>query len=155
MALALVIPGGAIPVLSEGTGRGLARPQAIGAAVPQGERPPPKPAVTRADAGSTDRKSPSEDEKAIGAVDESFARDYNKGDSKALAAAFTEDAEVVEAEGDRYQGRDLIQQRFAETFAASPGVKIAIEIGSIRFLSPDVAKEEGHTIIIQIGRAHV
>ena len=88
----------------------------------------------------------SEDEKAIRAVDDAFVRDYNQGDSKALAALFTEDAEVVEAEGDRYQGRDLIERRFAETFAASPGVKIAIEIESIRFLSPDVAKEEGRTV---------
>ena len=76
-----------------------------------------------------------------------FVRDYNRGDSKALAALFTEDAEAIEAEGDRYQGRDLIERRFAETFAASPGVKIAIEVASIRFLSPDVAKEEGQTVI--------
>ena len=32
-------------------------------------------------------------------LDEAFVRDYNKGDSKALAALFTEDAEVVEADG--------------------------------------------------------
>src|SRR5262249_35144164 len=63
------------------------------------------------------------------------------------AALFTEDAEAIEAEGDRDQGRDLIERRFAETFAASPGVKIAIEIATIQFLSPDVAKEEGRTLI--------
>src|SRR6185312_5981483 len=91
--------------------------------------------------------APSDDEKAIRAVDEHFVLDYNRGDSNALAALFTDDAEAIEAEGDRLQGRELIERRFAETFAASPGVKIAIEIGSIRFLSPDVAKEEGHTIV--------
>jgi uncharacterized protein (TIGR02246 family) len=84
-----------------------------------------------------------EDEKAIRAADEAFVADYNKGDSKALAARFTEDAEVAELEGVRYQGRDLIERRLAETFAASPGVKITLDIETIRFLSPDVAKEEG------------
>jgi uncharacterized protein (TIGR02246 family) len=85
----------------------------------------------------------SEDEKAIRAADEAFVTDYNKADSKALAARFTEDAEVVELEGPRYQGRDLIERRLAETFAASPGLKIALDVEAIRFLSPDVAKEEG------------
>jgi uncharacterized protein (TIGR02246 family) len=105
------------------------------------------PAPSPAGAGQPDR---SEDEKAIRAVDDALVRDYNRGDSKALAAHFTDDAESIEPQGDRYQGRELIERRFAETFAASPGVKIAIEIGSIQFLSPDVAKEEGHTIVTPV-----
>src|SRR5262249_32028508 len=48
-------------------------------------------------------------------------------------------------EGHHYEGRDLIERRLAETFAASPGIKLALEIESIRFLSPDVAKEEGRS----------
>jgi uncharacterized protein (TIGR02246 family) len=83
------------------------------------------------------------EEKAIQAADDAFVAIYNKGDSKALAALFTEDAEVVELDGPRYQGRDLIERRFADTFAAAPGIKLALEIEGIRFLSPDVAKEEG------------
>jgi uncharacterized protein (TIGR02246 family) len=90
--------------------------------------------------------APSEDEKAIRAVDEAFVRDYNKGDAKALAALFTEDAEAIEAEGDRCQGREQIEHLLARTFAASPGVKLALEIDSIRFLSPDVAREEGRSV---------
>jgi uncharacterized protein (TIGR02246 family) len=87
------------------------------------------------------------EEKAVRAVDEAFVRDYNKGDSKALAAYFTEDAEVREIDGERFQGRNVIQQRFVDTFEASPGVKIALEIEGIRFLNPDIAKEEGRTVI--------
>jgi uncharacterized protein (TIGR02246 family) len=113
----------------------------------QPAKQPTDPAAARPAAAVASRPAPSEDEKAIRAVDDAFVRDYNRGDSKALAALFTDDAEAIEAEGDRYQGRDLIERRFAETFAASPGAKIAIEVGSIRFLSPDVAKEEGHTVI--------
>ncbi len=90
---------------------------------------------------------PSDDEKAILAADDAFVAAYNKGDSKALATHFTEDAEVEEAEGDRFQGRDAIGRRFAETFAASPGVKIAIDIDAIRLLNSDAAKESGRTLI--------
>jgi uncharacterized protein (TIGR02246 family) len=93
------------------------------------------------------RAGSAEEEKAIRAVDDAFVRDYNRGDSKQLAGHFTDDAEAIEADGARYQGRELIERRFAETFAASPGVKIAIEVGSIRFLSPDVAREDGLTVI--------
>jgi uncharacterized protein (TIGR02246 family) len=91
--------------------------------------------------------SDSKDESAIRAVDEAYVRDYNQGDSKALAAMFTKDAEVVEANGDRYQGRDLIEQSFAETFAASKGAKIAFEIAAIRFVHPEVATEEGRSVV--------
>ncbi len=89
----------------------------------------------------------SEDEKALRALDEAFVRDFNKADSKALTAMFTDDAEVVEATGEAYQGRELIEQSFAETFAASKGAKIAFEIGSIRFLTADAAKEEGRSVV--------
>src|SRR5262249_30412780 len=110
-------------------------------------RRPPTASTGRAAPADASRLGQSEDERAIRAVDDQFVRDYNRGESKALAALFTDDAEAIEAEGDRYRGRELIERRFAETFAASPGVKIAIEVGSIRFLSPDVAKEEGQTVI--------
>ena len=63
------------------------------------------------------------------------------------SARFTEDAEVVEADGARYRGRPLIEQRLAETFAASPGVKLQIQAESIQFLSPEVVKEEGQTTV--------
>ena len=92
-------------------------------------------------------KDRSEGEKAIRAVDEAFIRDFNKGDSKALAAMFAEDAEVIEATGESYQGRELIERSFAETFAASRGAKIAFEIGAIRLLTPDAAKEEGRSVV--------
>jgi uncharacterized protein (TIGR02246 family) len=89
----------------------------------------------------------SEDEKAIRAVDEAYVVAYNKGDGKALTALFTEDAEVIEAEGVRYKWREAIEKSYADTFAASPGVKVAFEIESIRFISPDVAREEGRTVV--------
>jgi uncharacterized protein (TIGR02246 family) len=106
----------------------------------------PKPAGLPAPA-ETGREESSADEKAIRALDEAFVRDYNKGDTKALAAHFTEDAEAIEADGQRLRGRNQIEQRFVETFEASPGVKIALEIEGIHLLNHDTAKEEGRTRI--------
>jgi uncharacterized protein (TIGR02246 family) len=120
---------------------------------PARSQPPAASPSAKADPAARGQSVPAEEEKAIRAVDETFVREYNRGGSKALAALFTDDAEAIEAEGDRYQGRERIERRFAETFAASPGVKIAIEVGSIRFLSPDVAKEEGQTVITPASEA--
>jgi uncharacterized protein (TIGR02246 family) len=95
----------------------------------------------------------SPEEKAIRDADEAFVRDYNKADAKALAARFAEDAEVIEADGTRYRGRTLIERRLAETFAESPGVKLAIKADSVHLLSPEVAKEEGSTTVTSTGGA--
>jgi uncharacterized protein (TIGR02246 family) len=142
--LGLLVLAGAIPGLNGWMRSSLARPETRIEPAPQSD---PRQPATKPDPANADRQGQSDDEKAIRAVDGAFVVAYNRGDSKALAARFTEDAEISEAEGDRYRGRDLIERRFAETFAASPGVKITIEIGAIRFLTPDVAKEEGRTLI--------
>ncbi len=97
----------------------------------------------------------SDNEKAIRAVDEAFVRDYNKGDSKAVAALFSEDAEVVEADGERYQGRALIEQSLADTFEESKGARITLDVEAIRFLTPEVAKEEGRSIVTPVKGAPV
>ncbi len=89
----------------------------------------------------------SQEEKEIRAFDDLYVRDYNGANIKALVARFTEDAEVIEPDGLRYQGRTLIEERLAETLAASPGAKMAIEVETVRTFGPDVAKEEGRTII--------
>jgi uncharacterized protein (TIGR02246 family) len=86
-------------------------------------------------------------EREIRAFDDLYVRDFNAGNAKALVARFTEDAEVIEHDGLRYQGRELIEERLAETLAASPGGKMVIDVESVRLLSPDVAKEEGRTIV--------
>ena len=105
------------------------------------------PAASPAGQPVTADAKPSAEEQVIRAADEAFVQDYNKGETKALVARFTEDAEVVEADGARYRGRPLIEQRLAETFAASPGVKLPIQAESIQFLSPEVVKEEGLTTV--------
>jgi uncharacterized protein (TIGR02246 family) len=125
---------------------------ALGAGPLQGE--PPKeagPATAPRDVALASREARPQDEKAIRTADEAFTRAYNAGDVKALAALFAQDAEVVDVDGARYQGRDAIGRLFAATFGASPGVRIAVTIDSLRFLGPDAAKEEGLCTITPAG----
>ena len=72
-----------------------------------------------------------------------FEKAFNAGDAKAIAAQFSENAEVVDEEGDIVEGRANIEARFAELFKENPKARIAVELTSLRRLGPDVAVEDG------------
>jgi uncharacterized protein (TIGR02246 family) len=74
---------------------------------------------------------------------EQFETAFNKGDAAAIAALFAENAEAVDEDGEVVQGRENIQKRFAEIFKNFPKARIAVELSSLRQLSPDVAVEDG------------
>ncbi len=99
-------------------------------------------ATTPAGASLTDRPS---DEKAIRSVADRFTRAYDAGDSKSVADLYTEDAELIDEHGDRIHGRPMIHDFYASVFQERPGDTIGIFTDSLRFLGPDVAKEEGQT----------
>ena len=99
---------------------------------------PAAPAVARL----SDRP---EDEKAIKQVAETFTRAFNAGDAKAVAALYTDDAELIDEYGERIQGRPAIQDFYSALFNERKGATIEISLASLRFLGPDVAKENGQT----------
>lgn len=88
------------------------------------------------------------DEKAIREAGAAFVRAYDAGDVGAIAALFTEDAEVIDEDGRAVQGRDAIAAHFASTFEANPGETIEIAVESIRFLGHDAAKEDGRAKLV-------
>ncbi len=94
--------------------------------------------------GAEDR---SKDEASIGQTRSEFVRAYNAGDVPAIVALFTADAEVVDEDGNAVRGREAIATLFHENFAANPGETMEIQSESLRFLSADVAQEEGRTRI--------
>ena len=100
---------------------------------------------------SRGRPLQSADERTIRESAESFARAYNAGDARALAAQFAAQAVVVDADGSRHRGREAIEAEFAAIFRAEPGVKIALAIDSLRFPAPDVAVEEGRSTLTAAG----
>src|SRR5262245_65081390 len=90
------------------------------------------------------RADQAEDEAAIRKSDEAYIEAYNKQDAKALAALWSPEAVYVDPEtGDEAVGREEIEKEFAETFAGVKDAKLEIEATSIKFLSPNVAVENG------------
>ncbi len=85
----------------------------------------------------------SDDEKAIRQVAESYLDAFHRGDAKAMAAHWTEDGDFINIRGERIQGREVIEKQFEQFFSQSGNARLDIEIGSIRFIAPDVAIEDG------------
>lgn len=88
-------------------------------------------------------KAPTAEEQAIRAGTQAYAKAYNAGDAKALAAFWTLDGDYTDEQGSEFRGRAEIEKMFEATFASQPGVKLDVQTESVRFLSPDVALETG------------
>src|SRR5947209_3043712 len=85
------------------------------------------------------------DEGAIRANIAQFVKAYNARDAKAVAALFTPDGQIEDKEGNVTEGREAIAHDFADIFADTPGKKIEVFIGSIRFVARNLAVEVGST----------
>jgi uncharacterized protein (TIGR02246 family) len=87
---------------------------------------------------------PSAEEAAIRKADEAYAKAYNAHDAKALADAWSPEAVYLNrATGAEVVGRAAIAEQFAACFKDQPEVKLDLRVESIRFVSPNVAIEEG------------
>lgn len=84
------------------------------------------------------------------AVAVAYAKAYNAHDAKAIAGMFTPDAQIVDEAGDAIQGRDAIEQVFAEVFREFPEACTSIAIKSIRFLNPNLAVEDGTASVVLV-----
>jgi len=94
----------------------------------------------------------SEDEKAIRAAGVAYQDALTKGDGKALAALWTADGDIVDAHGAVMKGRDTM----ALTAPPASGAQtpaFRIHDTSLRFLTPDVALEDGMIDILVPGAA--
>jgi uncharacterized protein (TIGR02246 family) len=95
------------------------------------------------------RADQAEDEASIRKSDEAYVAAYNNQDAKALAALWSPEAVYVDPEtGEVSVGREEIEKEFANTFTALKGAKLEVNVESIRFMSPNVAIENGTARII-------
>ena len=119
----------------------------------------PSPTAAATAKAAAQGASQADDAKAIAALIASFTKAFNAGDAAAVAATYSEDALVVDEQGERTEGRAAVRDRLAASFVESPGSTIAIKVDNLRFLGPDTALEEGRTTITppgaggEIGRA--
>lgn len=94
----------------------------------------------------------SHEEQAIISEIEAFAEAWSKGDAKAAAAFFTDDAVRVGAFGDVQRGRAEIEAAYDKLLHQTmPGARVKQERGSVRMLSPELAVWQGGIEIIPPG----
>lgn len=79
---------------------------------------------------------------------EAFVEAFHKEDAKACASFWTPDGDYTDLDGRVMKGREAIEKDFAQVFAENDGLKVRIEIGSIRFPTPDTAIEDGVTSVM-------
>ncbi len=87
------------------------------------------------------------DETALLKNAESFLAAFHKGDAKAVAALWTTDGDYTDTLGKRHAGREAIEKEFTAFFAENNGAKLRIDIDSIKFITPEVAIEDGVTAV--------
>ncbi len=100
-------------------------------------------------AGSADQpEGDPKDKAAIQRNGEAFVEAFHKGDARALAASWTPDGDYTDETGHHMKGREAIEKAFEAYFAENKGLKLRIESLSLRFVTPDVAIEDGTTEVV-------
>jgi uncharacterized protein (TIGR02246 family) len=88
-------------------------------------------------------KGRSKEEDALMKRAESFVAAFNKGDAKAVAAHWTENGDFMDESGKHVKGRKAIEKALQHFFTENKGIKLRINIGSVRLISPTLAIEDG------------
>jgi uncharacterized protein (TIGR02246 family) len=84
---------------------------------------------------------------AVIANDRAYEAAYAKGDVKALADFFTEDAEYTAEDGRTFRGRAEIGETIRAALLERKGGNLAINMESVRALAPEVLLEKGATTV--------
>ncbi len=79
---------------------------------------------------------------------EAFVAAFHKGDAKAVAALWTKDGDYTDQSGHTMKGREAIEKMFTEFFAENKGLKLRIEVLGLKFVTDNVAIEDGTTTTI-------
>src|SRR5262245_33472819 len=80
-----------------------------------------------------------------------FVEQCNAHKADAVTALFAPDARMVFADGTEVNGREEIKRSFEEAFKENPKCAVSVVVDLIRFLTPDVAVEEGSTTMLPDG----
>jgi uncharacterized protein (TIGR02246 family) len=119
------------------------------AKAPAAKAPAPKapvaPAPAAAPAQAATAPAITAQEKPIHDLIDAFAKAYSAPNLEALAACFTDDANVVDSAGESIRGKAAIVEMYASALADNPDLKLEPKVEQIQFLTPDVARVEGHS----------
>jgi uncharacterized protein (TIGR02246 family) len=89
------------------------------------------------------------DKAAIEQAIESYTAAFNARDANALAAHWSPEAVYINPlTGSQVEGREAITKEFEAILSALKDIKLAVDVESIQFVSPNVAVENGVTSLI-------
>ena len=77
-----------------------------------------------------------------------YVAGFHKGDAGALAGLWTEQGELTIPSGEKWVGRQQLQEQFAKYFASVKDAKLELENTEIELQSPSVAVETGLARVI-------
>jgi uncharacterized protein (TIGR02246 family) len=106
-------------------------------------------ALTARPAFADETKGDPKDKEAIAKNGEAFIEAFHKGDADALAAFWTADGDYTEQTGRHMKGREEIAKAYKALFSQHKDLKLRIDSLSLRFVTPDVAIEDGTTEVFQ------
>jgi uncharacterized protein (TIGR02246 family) len=89
-----------------------------------------------------------EDKAAIAKNAEGFIEAFQKGDAQAVAAFWAPDGDYTDETGRHMKGRGAIEKAFTKFFSENKGLKVRIDSLALRFVTPDVAIEDGTSSVI-------
>ena len=114
------------------------------------------PAADRSPMQTPTPPNSSDNEAAVRASGAEFVDAYNARDAKKLAALWSPEAIYSDPlTGEEIVGRSAIEKTFADAFADKKDIKLAIDIGSLDFVSPNVAITKGIVHVIRPGEEPV
>lgn len=85
----------------------------------------------------------SADVAAVQSSAEAFLKAFNDGKAEAVVALFLPEGELVDEDGNVYQGKEDLQKLFSGYFTKFPDATLSLDLESIRVLGSDLAVEEG------------
>jgi uncharacterized protein (TIGR02246 family) len=77
-----------------------------------------------------------------------FVDAFNRGDAAAVAESWWEDGDYIDLEGRHLKGRKAIEEAMRRYFAENKGAKLQIDNRKTRFLTPELAIEDGTTDVV-------
>jgi len=83
------------------------------------------------------------DSDTVEASAEAFVKAFNDAKSDAIVSMFLPEGELVDEEGNLYQGKEQLTELFSAYFAQFPGAILQLTIESTRLIGDDIAIEEG------------
>lgn len=109
--------------------------------------PRPRVGLPSEPARAEEPKARDKEEPGKGKRAQEFIAAFNKGDAKAVAGFWMEDATYIDQVGREYKGRAAIEKMYEKAFAGRKGAKLDIHVISAKLVSPDVALEDGITVV--------